>query len=682
MNFYKDSLISYNIYIRKSFLFTRVFIDGIIKKLYTGGAEFLNCLSKVLEKDLLFVIKPYEISRNQLIELIKNHPEIKFISLMGIDLSGNDTDVKIPIKNFISNCDEFLSGGVQTDGSSVVLPGIATLNNGKVDIIADLNSNWYVDYNFEHIDSNIDKPVGTLRIPSFLYHNGKAVDSRSILNKAINSFSTTLLQLIKDNPSLLDDTNIKPELIDKIILTSATELEFWVKTPNDAADVEALSASQVLQEQYWKRTKGSVRTAMEQSLLLMDRYELSPEMGHKEVGGVKAKLDDSGNLTHIMEQLEIDWKYSSSLQAADNDLLTRTIIKEVFRKNSLEVTFQAKPIEGVAGNGKHTHIGVAAKLKDGSIINLFSPGNMYSSFLNKIGYGALMGLLHNYEVINPLISPTIDSLNRLKPGFEAPVCIVASLGHNINLPSRNRTVLIGLIRDLSNPLATRFEVRSPNPMTNSYLAIAAFYQSMIDGIKAVAASGYSINKLHNNLIKSKGEDKFYLSKNREYVSEKNIYEEYTDKERENLFGVHPTTVYENMMSFSKYPEKTKVLLDNDVITEPIINSFISASFTRWVTELLNRYIPETIDLVRSCRQIHNVNEAADMDICHWNKINNLRHYLVKDTMNEKSLISRIKEAANNKCMEDLSNLQIQLNDKIKELKEEYNTYRKNLIDIE
>lgn len=641
----------------------------------------MNCLSKVLKEELLFVVKPYEQSRNELVQLIKSHPEIKFISLMGIDLSGNDTDVKIPITNFLNNVDEFLSGGVQTDGSSVVLPGIATLSNGKVDIVADLDSNWFVDYNFEHIDSAIDKPVGTLRIPSFLYHNEKAVDSRSVLKRAISSFCNSLLQLIKNNPTLLEGTSIKLEQIDKIVLTSATELEFWVKTPNDDADVEALSASQVLQEQYWKRTKGSVRTAMEQSLLLMDRYELSPEMGHKEVGGVKAKLDDSGNLTHIMEQLEIDWKYSSSLQAADNDLLVRTIIKEVFRKNSLEVTFQAKPIEGVAGNGKHVHIGVAAKLKDGSTVNLFSPEDMRYSFLNKIGYGALMGLLHNYEVINPLISPTIDSLNRLKPGFEAPVCIVASLGHNISIPSRNRTVLIGLIRDMANPLATRFEIRSPNPMTNSYLTIAAAYQAMLDGIVAVAGANISIDELHNNLIKPKGQEKFYLDRNREYVSEKNIYDEYSVEEREELFGIHPSTVYENMISFSKYPEKTKVLLNNNVITEPIINSFVSASYTRWITELLNRYIPESIELVRNCKQIHNINEATDMDICHWNKINNLRHYLVKDTMNEKSLISRIKVAAINKDVEELSHLQILLNRKITELKDEYSAYRKNLIDI-
>lgn len=31
--------------------------------------------------------------------------------------------------------------------------------------------------------------------------------------------------------------------------------------------------------------------------------------------------------------------------------------------NGLEVSFQAKPIPGVAGSGEHTHVGIAAKLK-------------------------------------------------------------------------------------------------------------------------------------------------------------------------------------------------------------------------------------------------------------------------------------------------------------------------------
>ena len=54
-------------------------------------------------------------------------------------------------------------------------------------------------------------------------------------------------------------------------------------------------------------------------------------------------------------------------------------------------------------------------------------------------------------------SSTTDALNRLKPGFEAPVCIVTSFGTDPSEPNRNRTILCGLIRDIDNPMATRFE---------------------------------------------------------------------------------------------------------------------------------------------------------------------------------------------------------------------------------
>ena len=52
--------------------------------------------------------------------------------------------------------------------------------------------------------------------------------------------------------------------IEQLEITAATELEFWVKTPDDEADREQLSTAQILKEQYWKRTIGPVRTALEE----------------------------------------------------------------------------------------------------------------------------------------------------------------------------------------------------------------------------------------------------------------------------------------------------------------------------------------------------------------------------------------------------------------------------------
>lgn len=642
----------------------------------------MKSLTSVFTDDLLYVISPHKHSKDELLAILKNHPEIKFVSLVGVDLTGNNTDERIPINIFFDDIDEFLNGSIQTDGSSVVLPGIATLNDGKVDLVADTSSNWFIDYNIEHIDYETEKPIGTLRIPSFLSHNHTFVDSRSILKNAVDNFKKTILETFEKHPYLLADYDITAGDIDDIILTTATELEFWVKTPNDKADIEALSASQVLQEQYWKRTKGVVRTSMEQSLLLMEKYNLKPEMGHKEVGGIKAQLDETGNLTHIMEQLEIDWRFDTSLQSIDNERLVRTLIKEIFRVHGLEVTFHAKPIEGVAGNGEHTHVGVSAKLKSGKLINLFTPKENRKNFMSPVGFGALMGLLKNYEVINPFISSTIDSLNRLKPGFEAPICIVASLGHDVKTPSRNRTVLTGLVRDLNNPLATRFEVRSPNPLTNSYIAVAAIYQSMLDGIKAVAASGKTAKELEAEISKEAGTESFYLEKDRAYRSENDVFEHYSPDERNKIFGIPPATVHENISNLYKYPDKLKALLDGGVLTDKIINSYTTAVTIRWVTEILNRLLPDYMDVVRCCKPLHKVQNAHDLDISYWGRVDQLRHYLMKDTHSTKSLFTRVREAAADNDYDTLSKLQLEMSAKISELKEAYVVYKRNLLDID
>jgi len=490
-------------------------------------------------------------------KILTAHPEIKFVSTIGVDLTGNDTDEKIPIKLFLKDIKGFLDGAVQTDGSSVVLPGIATLNNAKVDMIADTDVNWYVDYNYEHIDYETEKPVGTLRIPCFLRHEGKFVDSRYLLKASIENFSKTLLQLFKDHPEKLSPYGITIDDIDEITATCATELEFWVKTPNDIALIEKLSTSQTLKEQYWQKTKGAVRTALEESLLLMTDYGIEPEMGHKEVGGVKAKLDSEGNLDHIMEQLEIDWKYSTAVQTADNEILVRYLVSEVFRSYGLEVTFKAKPIEGVAGSGEHTHVGMAMKLKSGKLINLFTATKEH--FLSSIGYAAVMGVLKNYEVINPFVSSTNDSLRRLKPGFEAPICIVTSLGHSVAAPSRNRTVLMGLVRDESNPLATRFELRAPNPYSNTYVVLSALYAAMLDGVEYAFKKGKDEDSLLAELSKKPGEDAEYL-KRTELTEVKRMYLKISQQTKEILILAKLLQLYMKTLQALLNIQKRKMYL--------------------------------------------------------------------------------------------------------------------------
>jgi len=626
--------------------------------------------------DLLLVI-PANSEKEDILSKLKEHPEIKFVSLVGLDLAGNDTDEKIPVELFLDDIDKFYEGSaVQTDGSSVVLTNIATLNNAKVDMPVDPAVNWFVDYNWEYGDEATGKPVGTLRIPAFLIHEGKRVDSRAVLTDTLSFVKKELMALFAKNETISGLEHIKGSDVEDILFTSATELEFWVKTPLSEADIPEMSASQVMQEQYWQRTRGAVRSALEQTIMFMQEYGLEPEMGHKEVGGMKGHMDSDGHMGHVCEQIEIDWKFANAVQAADNELFVRTLVKEVFRSNGLEVNFKAKPMIGLAGNGEHTHVGMAAKLKNGKVINLFSPKEMTKDFMSAIGYGAIMGLLKNYEVINPFVSSTNDSLNRLKPGFEAPVCIVTSLGHKPEIPSRNRTILAGLVRDINSPMATRFELRACNPYTNTYVALAAIYSAILDGVT------YSIDKTTDALLaelsKEAGTATGYLEKDRAYRSEEDVFEDYTQKERDHLFSIPPATVWENMQALKNFPEKRSVITASGALRDQIIDAFVAGELIRWKTELISRIIPENREIVSACQEIK-ANFVTDQDSYNWNKINGIRCYLAKDSIDEKSLFTLLIKALNEGDFATASGLQVEMYDKMEELKSLYADYKMNMI---
>lgn len=622
---------------------------------------------------LPYVLSEKERNAEGLARLVVEHPNIRFVSMLAVDLGGNETDERIPAPRSVKDAQALLDGGVETDGSSVVLPGIATLNNAKVDFFADPSCRWYVDYNLENIDEETGLPVGTVMIPAFLRHEGKYVDSRAVLKRAEEYVAARLTQLLNDNPRAARALGIRPNQIDKVTLTIGTEVEFWVRTPGARAEVERLSVSQQLQEQYWRPTKGDIRTGLEQSLQMITRYGMEPEMGHKEVGGVAARVAGSGSVD-ILEQIEIDWRFSTALQAADNELLVRTMVDRVFAALGLEVTFQAKPIEGVAGNGEHTHVGMAVKMKDGTLKNLFSPVRMDQDYLSEIGFGAIMGLLKHWEAVGAFVTSSTDAFNRLKPGFEAPVCVVTSLGHTVEVPSRNRSVLAGLVRLGHNPLATRFEVRAPNPGTNSYLAIAAITLSMLDGIGAALSSGRTTKELEAEVSKKPGEQATYLRSDRSYRSEFDVFEYYTQEERDSLFGKPPATVVETLANLDAYAERDAILLQGGVFTPEILASYGEAMRMKWQLELKDRIIPNNIETVRSYHRLHG-EDADSSDDAAWSEIQGMRQTLVK------SIFPSIRAALEAGDADEASRLQLQMNAMMTDLAAKYRSYTANLVDL-
>ena len=630
-----------------------------------------------MNKELLYCIPAGQYGKEGVLSLLAQHPEIRFVSLVGIDLAGNDTDEKIPIEIFMKDYEDFFAGkAVQTDGSSVVFMNIATLNDARVDMVADSTVNWYVDYNDDNVMEENGRPVGTLRIPCFLIHNGKFIDSRSILKNSCEYVARELKKMLL-GATVKGMENFPFSEIQDIVFTTGTELEFWVKTPSEKETVQHLSISQRLQEQYWQRMRGNVRTAMEEAIEELDARGMSVEMGHKEVGGIKPKVDDAGHTVDVCEQLELDWLFSTNpLQAADNELEARIIIREVFRKYGLDVSFKAKPIIGVAGSGEHTHVGICATLKNGKTINLLAPTEMKADFLSTIGYGFIMGILKNYEATNPFVSSTTDAFNRLKPGFEAPVCIVTSLGHKPEVPSRNRTILIGLVRDIDNPKATRFELRAPNPFTNTYLAASCLFLSALDGITYAVTSGKTPADLLAELSKKPGEKADYLEEGRAYRCEDNVFEDFTQEERDAAFGKPPATVWENVQTMKANPDKVAVIEAGGTLNATIVDSFVASIVYRWKNELIDRIIPATEALVKGFKKL---SSEDDLDEERWADILDKKYELIKDTKAGKSLCTKLKDALEADDYDTASDLQIEINKKAEALEKEYGEYALNIV---
>jgi glutamine synthetase len=529
-----------------------------------------------------------------------------------------------------------------------------------------------VDYNFENMDSQTNLPVGTLRIPAYLYHNGIAIGSRALLKKGERLFKEHLMQYIIQT-GFLEKRHIDEKIAD-INLNVGTELEFWVKTPTKDAEISRLQTAQSMQENYWQRTKGRVRTALEESLCLLELYGLEPEMGHKEVGGVKASIGKTGDLSYVMEQIEVDWKYSTNpLEAADKELLARIMIKETFRRNGLEVSFQAKPIDNVAGNGEHIHIGVCLKTDNGKVVNLLSPFEK-DSYLNIFGYGALMGILNHYDVLSAFVSPSHDALKRLKPDFEAPVSSVCSLGVSPEMPSRNRTVLIGLVSDLENELARRFEFRAANPHTNLYITLPAMLMCMLDGITYAVESEKSEQELLEELSKQPGKFMGYLKESYAFRAEKNIFTDYSDEEREKLFGKPPKTVYEVINALREANGENDYL--KKVFNEQFVDSYCDYMLDRWKKELCNRIIPIHIKEIRD-NLYHSFTDKEN--IKGKQVIEKLGDYLLRDKEDKKCLRSRISEAAKNNDYELLSRLYQEFVKTHEELKALCQEYQDNLV---
>lgn len=115
------------------------------------------------------------------------------------------------------------------------------------------------------------------------------------------------------------------------------------------------------------------------------------------------------------------------LDACDDALALKRLVRLVAEKHKMHATFMAKPYEEHAGSGMHIHISVMNNKGE----NVLADANGDDSALLK---RALAGMIDLMPASMALLAPNVNSYRRFQPGMYVPTR--ASRGHN------NRTVAL------------------------------------------------------------------------------------------------------------------------------------------------------------------------------------------------------------------------------------------------
>jgi glutamine synthetase len=264
--------------------------------------------------------------------------------------------------------------------------------------------------------------MGDILTPTGNHYEG---DSRFVLKKAVDKGKKKLH---------IDDFKIGPEL------------EFFFFPDNKTAVP--------LDEggYFFSGSHGEIRKEIQ---LLLKMMGIESEYDHHEVAH---------------GQHEINLKYLSALEMADNCVIFRYMVKRVARMHNLYATFMPKPLNGQNGSGMHVH---QSLWRSGKNI-FFNKKDSYHLSEKARQYTA--GLMVHSREISPVFCQWINSYKRLIEGYEAPVYIAWG--------QRNRSAYIRVPEyQPGKEHATRIELRSPDPSCNLYLAFATMLMAGLNGIE-------------------------------------------------------------------------------------------------------------------------------------------------------------------------------------------------------
>jgi glutamine synthetase type III len=185
-------------------------------------------------------------------------------------------------------------------------------------------------------------------------------------------------------------------------------------------------------------------------------------------------------------QFEMNWEFDDALATADKHSFFKFMTKSVAEAHGFRATFMPKPVEGLTGNGCHTHVSVWDAPGAAATTNVFAvdptPGSATSELgLSDKGRAFLGGIMKHASGMSAITNPTVNSYKRLN----APVTLSGATWapNTVTWTGNNRTHMVRV------PGPGRFELRLPDGAANPYLLQAVIIAAGLDGMATDADPG-------------------------------------------------------------------------------------------------------------------------------------------------------------------------------------------------
>ncbi|MHC5051651.1 MAG: type I glutamate--ammonia ligase [Planctomycetota bacterium] len=388
--------------------------------------------------------KSHQLSPRDVLQRMRDE-EIQFVDLKFLDLFGGLQHITLTAENIDEGA--FLRG-LNFDGSSV--RGFQSIHESDLLLRPEASSAF--------VDPFFDDPTLSL-FGDVIDPRGTKVYARDPRGVAKRAEQLLRSEGIADSASF--GLEIEFYVFDDVRFDQATQHAFYFVNSEGAfwntgqSDRPNLGHRAPKKSAYFAAppvdTEYNLRSKMVQ---LLRSVGVTPELHHHEVGAAG--------------QNEIGFRFAPLVQASDNAVKFKYVVKNTAHRYERTATFMPKPLFEEAGSGMHTNVSL---WKDGK--NLFYESGGYAD-LSQLALHFIGGLLRHAPALCALCSPSTNSYRRLVPGFEAPVNLVHS--------QCNRSACIRIPFTGANPKAKRLEFRTPDPTANPYLNCAAVVMAGVDGI--------------------------------------------------------------------------------------------------------------------------------------------------------------------------------------------------------